>query len=84
VYNNSTDALQQLLFLKRHGGRITKCSGTDCLLTNGVPFYFVEVTCEDGSQYGIQAYGEESRKLQEEVVRNTPGIVLLNERGTMV
>jgi hypothetical protein len=29
-------------------------------LTNGLKYYCVEVTCSDGIQYGIQAYGEEA------------------------
>jgi hypothetical protein len=38
---------------------------------NGVEYYFVEVTCNDGIQYGIQAYGDEARALYKETNRWT-------------
>ena len=40
--------------------QITKMSNNISYLTNGLKFYCVEVTCSDGIQYGIQAYGEEA------------------------
>ncbi len=82
VYNSSTDALQQLLFLESHGGRITKSLETVSMLANGLPYYFVEVTCTDGSQYGIHAYGEEARELREEAMRTAGRIIVtIGERG---
>ena len=27
-------------------------------MRNGIEYIFVEVTCSDGTQYGLQAYGE--------------------------
>jgi restriction endonuclease S subunit len=39
--------------------QITKMSNNISYLTNGLKYYCVEVTCSDGIQYGIQAYGEE-------------------------
>jgi hypothetical protein len=38
-------------------------------MTNGIEYYFVEVTRNDGNQYGIQAYGEEAFALHEETRR---------------
>ncbi len=38
---------------------------------NGIPYFFVEVTCQDGSQYGIPAYGEEAIELHREATRMT-------------
>lgn len=35
-------------------------------MTNGLKYYFVEVTCSDGIQYGIQAYGDEAEDLYKE------------------
>lgn len=40
--------------------QITKMSNSISYLTNGLKYYCVEVTCSDGIQYGIQAYGEEA------------------------
>jgi hypothetical protein len=31
--------------------------------------YFVEVTCDDGVQYGLQAYGDEAIVLYKETMR---------------
>jgi hypothetical protein len=39
------------------------------MLDNGMEHYFVEVTCEDGIQYGLQAYGEETTALYRETMR---------------
>lgn len=71
AYNDSRDALRQLLLLRLYGGSITKCSSAVSVLTNGMPYFFVEVTCQDGSQYGIPAYGEEAIELCREATRNT-------------
>ncbi len=43
--------------------QITKMSNNISYLTNGLKYYCVEVTCSDGIQYGIQAYGEEAADL---------------------
>ena len=32
--------------------------------------YFVEVTCSDGIQYGLQAYGEEAISLYKETMKS--------------
>jgi hypothetical protein len=69
--NNSTDALRQLILLRFYGGRITRFSGAVTILTNGLPYFFVEVTWEDGSHYGITAYGEEAIELHKEATRMT-------------
>jgi hypothetical protein len=36
-------------------------------MRNGVEYYSVEVSCDDGSQYGIQAYGDEDIDLYKEI-----------------
>jgi hypothetical protein len=73
AYNDSTDALKQLDVLRLYGGSITRSSGIVSVLTNGIPYFFVEVTCQDGSQYGIPAYGEEAIELHKEATRNRGG-----------
>lgn len=88
-YNNSVDALRQLLeFSEEETNRkyaseenIVSSSSASCSITqayedilysaDGAAYYFVEVTCSDGIQYGIQAYGEEARALYKEVNRYT-------------
>ena len=37
-------------------------------MNNGIEYYFVEVTCKDGIQYGIQAFGQEAITLHEETM----------------
>jgi hypothetical protein len=64
-----------------HEGNIASSSSASCYITqayedifysaNGAAYYFVEVTCSDGIQYGIQAYGDEARALYKEVNRYT-------------
>jgi hypothetical protein len=82
LYYNSIDALQRLLdsrYKKREkqdeednyecnkvSCHITKMSDKISYLTNGLKYYFVEVSCNDGIQYGIQAYGEEAEDLYKE------------------
>jgi hypothetical protein len=82
LYYNSIDALQQLLdsrYKKRDkhdeedrykynkiSCKITKISDKITYMTNGLKYYFVEVSCNDGIQYGIQAYGDEAEDLYKE------------------
>jgi hypothetical protein len=68
VINSSVDALGELLILTEDKEKI-KYNAT-CHITNlpqkishtkdGIEYYFVEVTCRDNSQYGIQAFGDEA------------------------
>lgn len=37
---------------------------------NGEEYYNVKLTCNDNTEYGIQAYGEEARQLYREVTDN--------------
>jgi hypothetical protein len=63
-YKSSIQALQELLLVRTSLGiknsrsynncRITKISQNISYLINRVEYYFVEVTCDDGTQYGIQ------------------------------
>lgn len=81
-YESSIEALQQLLHLgipdgKFNGERensiancqITKTSKDVFYMRNGIEYYFIEVTCSDGTQYGLQAYGEEAKELYREAYR---------------
>lgn len=64
------DASKRLLLLCiRENGKITRYPERLRILDNGVEHYFVEVTCEDGLQYGLQAYGEEAIALYKETMK---------------
>lgn len=67
--DNQMNSLQQLVLLRQKGGTITTLSRSVTTLSNGLPYYFVEVTSKEGSQYGIQAYGEEATELYTETMR---------------
>ncbi len=64
------DASKRLLMLcNRENGKITQYPENLRKLDNGVEHYFVEVTCSDGIQYGLQAYGEEAISLYKETMK---------------
>jgi hypothetical protein len=48
---------------------ISKVSENISHLVNGAEYSFVEVTCNDGIQYSLQAYGEEAIELHKEALR---------------
>ena len=82
-YINSIDALQQLLFSgpppldakeevdskKNVHCHITKKSQNISYMRNGIEYCSVEVTCDNGSQYRIQAYGDEAVDLYKEIYK---------------
>ena len=59
---------RQLRLLRSLGGRITKAPIAISVLSNGLPYYFVEVTGDNGSQFGIPAYGDEAFELHKEAL----------------
>jgi hypothetical protein len=63
------NSFEQLSLLHKKGGMITKFSRNITTASNGLPYYFVEFTSTNGSQYGIQAYGKEATELYTEVMR---------------
>ena len=58
----------QLRLLRSLGGQITKSPSTISVLSNGLPYYYVEVTGDNGSQFGIPAYGDEAFELHKEAL----------------
>ena len=58
-YASSIQALHDLL----RSCHITEISASLSHLSNGVEYSFVEITCDDGIQYGLQAYGKEALEL---------------------
>jgi hypothetical protein len=68
VYDSSIDALHDLL----RSCQITEISTSLSYLINGIEYTFVEITCSDGIQYGLQAYGQEALELNRVAVENLP------------
>lgn len=65
VYGGSIEALHDLLSSRR----VTEMSANLSQLRNGIEYVFVEITCEDGRQYGLQAYGKEASELHREALK---------------
>ena len=66
VYDSSIDALHELL----SSYQITEISTSLSHLINGIEYSFVEITCSDGIQYGLQAYGQEALELNRVALKN--------------
>jgi hypothetical protein len=56
------------------GAYIVKISPKGNTLSNGVDYCYVGLKCNDGTNYSVQAYGEEARALFEEatIMATTP------------
>ena len=67
-YASSIEALRDLL----SSCQITEITTSLSHLTNGIECSFVEITCSDGNQFGLQAYGKESLELNRVAVENIP------------
>lgn len=66
VYHSSIDALHELL----SSYQITEISTSLSHLINGIEYSFVEITCSNGIQYGLQAYGQEALELNRVALEN--------------
>lgn len=64
-YASSKEALLDLLMSSECKCYVTHVTNNLPKLSNGVSYSFVEVTCDNGVQYGLQDYGEEAVKLSE-------------------
>ena len=61
TYEETTsETSRQLRLLRSRGGKVTKMATDLSVLSNGLPYFYVEVTGNNGSQFGIPAYGEEA------------------------
>ncbi|MGH9978436.1 MAG: hypothetical protein ACRD8Z_21790 [Nitrososphaeraceae archaeon] len=67
-YDSSIEALYDVL----NSCHITEIFTSLSHLANGIVYSFVEVTCIDGIQYGLQAYGNEALKLNRIALENIP------------
>ena len=70
TYRNSIEALYDLL----NSYNIAHISTYLSHLANGVGYTFVEVTCDSGTQYGIQAYAKEALELNRIASKIIPGV----------
>ena len=76
LYNNGILALRELLTLRDEGGRggrITKLSSKIHITRDGLKYFFVEITDDNGSLYVIEAYGEDAIELHEESMKPKNG-----------
>ena len=71
VYESISDALRELVLLRDKGGIISKSPKRIMIMSTGEPYYYVEVTCNDGSHYVIEAVGREAIELREECTKIT-------------
>jgi hypothetical protein len=58
-YGSSIDALYDL----QSSNDITEISTSLAVLENGIEYMVVEITCSDGTQYDLQAFGNEALAL---------------------
>jgi hypothetical protein len=73
-YGSSIDAFYSVI----NSRRISDVSTSSTELANGIQYSFVEITCSDGSQYGLQAYGKEAEELNRVALQNKPHLWLLS------
>jgi hypothetical protein len=64
AYISSIDALRQLM--RSQDKDIVKISPKGHTLSNGVEYCCVGLKSNDGTNYSVQAYGKEARKLHEQ------------------
>jgi hypothetical protein len=67
-YGSSIEALDDLL----NSSQVIEISTSLSHLANGIEYSFVEVTCSDGVQYGLQAYGNEAFELNRLALESVP------------
>jgi hypothetical protein len=67
--DTTSDSSRKLSLLRSRGLVITKMPSDLSVLSNGLPYFYVEVTGDNGSQFGIPAYGDEAVELHNEALR---------------
>ena len=81
TYEETTShSSRQLRLLRSLGGRITKSPSAISVLSNGLPYFYVEVTDDNGSQFGIPAYGDEAFELHKEALETEGLSVMIRAR----
>jgi hypothetical protein len=83
-YTDSIHALRELLLmpsnLSHTSCSITKISQNVSHLSNGLEYCLIEITCDDGIQYGVQAYGDEAVELHKEALKHCKQRSLQSEK----
>ena len=69
-YGSSLDALNDL----QNSCQITEITPSLSQLANGIDYSFVEITCSDDIQYGLQAYGDEALELNRVAIQTLNSI----------
>jgi hypothetical protein len=69
MYTGVIDAFEEVVSGKGEGNlgsscRLIRISKDNVTLGNGMEYCFVEITCSNGIQYGIEAFGEEAMELR--------------------
>ena len=67
-FSSSIDALHDL----QSSNDITDMSTSLAVLANGIEYTFVEITCSDGVQYSMQAFGNEALALNKAAHKIVP------------
>jgi hypothetical protein len=75
-----SEPIRQLRLLQSAGGQITRSSPKIFELSNGLPYFFVEVTCENGRQLGIPTYGDEAIALCAEILHSMEPCIIARSR----
>ncbi|HEU4444722.1 MAG TPA: hypothetical protein VFR94_08610 [Nitrososphaeraceae archaeon] len=88
-YQDSVHALRELIPPESNESssrtcRITKLSHNVSHLENGIEYCLVEVTCDDGEQYGIQAFGREAVRLHKEALERSQALRKEDEALSLV
>ena len=76
----TSESSRQLRLLRSRGGKVTKMPSDLYVLSNGLPYFYVEVTGDNGSQFGIPAYGEEAIELHDEALRMEELTVMISAK----
>jgi hypothetical protein len=82
-YGSSVDALRSLL-TSSSSCYVTKVSANVSYLSNGIEYSSLEITCSDGIQYGLQAYGKEALELHKVALENISKEQEVKEKEPMV
>jgi hypothetical protein len=69
-YVSSIHALRDLF----SSCQITEIRSSLSRQSNGVEYSYVEITCDDGIQYGLQVYGKEAIDLNRIALENIPKV----------
>ena len=76
----ASESRWQLRLLRSRGGKVTKMPSDLSVLANGLSYFYVEVTGDNGSQFGIPAYGDDALELHNEALRMVEHTVMITAK----